>query len=52
MYQDCFSKSISVSLELNCTQNLNVMAPKLPMQRSLLSVENHMNLRIVEPKCS
>jgi hypothetical protein len=52
MYQACFSKSISVSLELNCTQNLNVMAPKSPMQRSLLSVENHMNLRIVEPKSS
>jgi hypothetical protein len=47
-----FSKRISVSLELNCTQNLNVMAPKSPMQRSLLSVENHMNLRIVEPKSS
>ena len=52
MYQACFSKRISVSLELSCTQNLNVMAPKSPMQRSLLSAEHHMNLSIVEPKRS
>ena len=52
MYQACFFKRISVSLELNCTHNLNVMAPKLPMQQSLLSVEHHMNLRIFEPKSS
>ena len=52
MYQACFSKRISVSLELNCTQNLNVMAPESPMQRSLLSVELCMNLRLIEPKSS
>ncbi len=45
-----FSKRISVYLELNCTQNLNVMAPKSPMQQSLLSVERCMSLRKVEPK--
>jgi hypothetical protein len=50
--QFCFSKRISMSPELNCTQNLNVLAPKSPMQRSLLSVEHHINLRIVEPKSS
>jgi hypothetical protein len=48
----CFSKRISVSLELNCIQNLNVMAPESPMQRSLLSVERRMNLRLVEPMSS
>jgi hypothetical protein len=52
MYQACFFKRISVSMELNCTQNLNVIAPESPMQRSLLSVEHRMNLRVVEPKSS
>jgi hypothetical protein len=45
-------KRILVSLELNCTQNLNVMAPESPMQRSLLSVERRMNFRLVEPMSS
>ncbi len=45
-------KRILASLELNCSQNLNVMAPESPMQRSLLSVERRMNFRLVEPMSS
>ena len=47
-----FSQRISVHLELNCIQNLNVMAPESLMHQSLLSVERCMDLRIVEPKSS
>jgi len=41
-----------VHLELDCTQNLNVMAPESQTQQSLLSVEHRVKLRIVEPKSS
>ena len=46
------TKDFSESRTLIVPQNLNVMAPESPMQRSLLSVERCMNLRIVEPKSS
>ncbi len=39
MYQAYFSQRISVHLELNCTQNLYVMALELPTQQYLLLVE-------------
>ncbi len=47
-----FLQSILENLDLIVPQNLNVMAPELPMQRSLLSVERRMNLRLVEPMSS
>jgi hypothetical protein len=46
------TKEFSESRTLIVPQNLNIMAPELPMQRSLLSVERRTNLRLVKPKSS
>ena len=46
------TKDFSESRTLIVSQNLNVMAPELPLQQSLLSVERHTNLSLVKPKSS